>query len=101
MSRTKRQVLDYDSNNHAHFIEVDDTQAKWRKDRVNKKRKLLPYVHPKDLNKGKFEVNSLHHDFRKTGHGSKIIVRNANRSMKKSIRQYLKKQTLNELKDGD
>lgn len=100
MSRTKRKVLDYDITNHAHLIEVNDTQAKWRKDRINKRKRLVPYVHPKDVNKGKFEVNSLHHDFRKTGHGSKTIVRNANRSMKKSIRQYLKKQILKELTNG-
>ena len=107
MSNTNRKIIQggWDDNNGAVMV-LDETKAKHQK-RGDwcKEKKMKPYMRVDVPYKGKFkrgEHYSFSGDkrFSKMGNtkkGTKIEIDNANRSLKKGIRQQLKKQLRNEI----
>lgn len=90
MSRTIRNILRLNKNNSLEIGGVDDTRAKWQRVRTHKSHKLHPYVTDKDLNVEKYKPYSYNHGNRRTGLGARVSVNNANRSMRKAVRQEVK-----------
>jgi hypothetical protein len=94
MSDTKRKIVRHKKKNNPHskydsgyldmaeVVEVDDTQAKYQKTRT---RKMTPYS---KKGEPKFEAETGSHN-----RLSREAITNANRSLKKSERMRLKKET--------
>ena len=99
MSKTRREILQGGANiNNGKIVLVDETKAKWQKrPACLKGKKLRPYMLESIPYKGKFEVYSINYNFRNTGNGARTAVRNANRSLKKGLRQRFKKEIKQEL----
>lgn len=92
MGKTKRNILNFNSDDGNYMENVDDTQAKHRKSNV-RNHKMKPYT------KGfKFKERAVDSD---TGNKrpSKLERDRINRSYKKGKRQELKKQILKEFNE--
>lgn len=101
MSKTKRKIIDYNYNQLPKEIVADDNYIKFRKHKWNKEKKLRPYMRGDVPYKHKFEVGEKRrlgkYRMRNNRRGTKIENNNANRSLKKGIRQQLKSELVKEL----
>jgi hypothetical protein len=91
MSDTIRRILRGNT-----IVEVDDTQTKWQKSNWLKGKRLRPYIRMDVPYKGKFHPYGINFNFR----GPRLGVKNANRSLKKGLRQQLKKELRQLTKEG-
>src|ERR1017187_3519667 len=98
MSKTLRKIIKSDNNK---LSIVDDTQTKHQKrDDSFKGKKLKPYIKEDTPYKGKYkreEHTSKGQRMGNTKHESKLEMKNANRSLKKGVRQQSKMEIKKEL----
>lgn len=97
MSRTNRKIVreikkdnpysKYDNWRGGEEVIVDETRAKHQQRWCKKNRKLKPYS-----KRGEFKYKYSHAEPE-----SKLVIRNANRSLKKGVRQNYKKEIQREL----
>lgn len=98
MSRTKRTIIKYYGENSPVVKIVDDSQAKWQKQPISpaKEKRLTPYIKDKG-HCWKYDRSGFNHDHANTGFGARTGINNANRSMKKGLRQRYKREIQQEL----
>jgi hypothetical protein len=109
MSKTLRKITKggWEDDNGAVMV-VDETKAKHEKrDEWCKGKKMKPYMRVDVSYKGKFKRGEHYsysggkfHKMGNTNQGTKTEIANANRSLKKGIRQQLKKELFKQLKQA-
>jgi len=97
MSRTVRNFIDryksyeLESDKEENIFYTDTRDGYQSKNNIVRRKRMKPYSIDKVGHKFK-QANFFNSSFRRTGHEHKEEIRNANRSRKKSMRQYLKKE---------